>query len=103
AAAVAPGGDLGAQSGGTGDGGRQPWSTNDRGRRPAGPVAGRRPHPARAGRPHAGDRDPTPDERREPRDSRGTEAGGGHLGRTRHGRGHRRGPEAMVTKRGGGG
>src|SRR5207245_290277 len=101
--AHAPGRDLGAQSGGTGDGGRQPGSTNDRGRRPAGLVAGRRPHPARAGRSHAGDRDPTPDERREPRDSRGAEAGGGHLGRTRHGRGHRRGPEPMMTNGGGGG
>src|SRR5207245_8678820 len=83
--------------------GRQPGSTNDRGRRPAGLVAGRRPHPARAGRSHAGNRDPTPDERREPRDSRGAEAGGGHLGRTRHGRGHRRGPEPMMTNGGGGG
>src|SRR5207244_3131595 len=101
--AHAPGRDLGAQSGGTGDGGRQPWSTNDRGRRPAGPVAGRRPHPTRAGRSHAGDRDPTPDERREPRDSRRAEAGGRHLGRTRHGRGHRRGPEPMMSNGGGGG
>src|SRR5204863_7293774 len=56
-----------------------------------------------AARSPAGERAPTPDERREPRDSRGAEAGGGHLGRTRRGRGHRRRPEHMMTNGGGGG
>src|SRR2546422_1605992 len=101
--AHAPGRDLGAQSGGTGDRGSESRGPHDRRARPAGHVAGGRPHAARAGRSRAGDGDPAADGRREPRDRGGTEAGGGYPGLTRHGGGHRRGPEPLMTNGGGGG